>query len=76
MWTDKLDPDIRRLFISSSILPIYVFHLFGSDGKVPAFNAGQLVSIPGSGKSLEKGMASHSSILDCRISWTEELGRL
>jgi len=25
---------------------------------------------------LEKGMATHSSILACRISWTEELGGL
>ena len=25
---------------------------------------------------LEKGMAAHSSILACRISWTEESGRL
>ena len=25
---------------------------------------------------LEKGMATHSSILACRIPWTEELGRL
>ena len=25
---------------------------------------------------LEKGMAIHSSILACRISWTEEPGRL
>ena len=26
--------------------------------------------------SLEKGMATHSSILACRIPWTEEPGRL
>ena len=25
---------------------------------------------------LEEGMATHSSILACRIPWTEELGRL
>ena len=25
---------------------------------------------------MEKGMATHSSILACRIPWTEELGRL
>ena len=35
-------------------------------------NAGDLGSIPGSGKSLEKGMATHSSILAWRIPWTEE----
>ena len=29
-------------------------------------------SIPGSGKPLEKGMATHSSTLAWRIPWTEE----
>ena len=33
-------------------------------------------SIPGSGKPLEEGMATHSSILAWRIPWTEEPGRL
>ena len=28
--------------------------------------------IPGSGRSLEKGMATHSSILAWEIPWTEE----
>ena len=36
-------------------------------------NAGDLSSIPGF--PLEKGMATHSSILSWRISWTEEPGR-
>ena len=31
--------------------------------------------IPGSGRSLEEDMATHSSILAWRIPWTEELGR-
>ena len=35
----------------------------GSDGKEPACNAGNLDSMPGSGRSLEKGLATHSSIL-------------
>ena len=30
----------------------------------------------GQGDLLEKGMATHSSILDWRIPWTEEPGRL
>ena len=34
------------------------------------------VSIPGSGRSLEKEMATHSRILAWRIPWTEEPGRL
>ena len=33
-------------------------------------------SIPGPGRSLEEGMATQSSILAGRISWTEEPGRL
>ena len=31
---------------------------------------------PESGRSLEKGMATHSSVLAWRIQWTEEPGRL
>ena len=33
-------------------------------------------SIPGSGRSPEEGMATHSSILAWRIPWTEEPGWL
>ena len=45
--------------------------------KNPSANAGDIrdmVSIPGSGRSLEEGMAAPFSILDWRIPWTEELG--
>ena len=45
-------------------------------GKESAYNAGDLSLIPGSGRSLEKGMATHSSILAWRIPWTEEPGGL
>ena len=38
-----------------------------------ACRAADAGSIPGSGISPEKGMATHSSILACRIPWTEEL---
>ena len=48
----------------------------GSDGKGSASNVGDPGSIPESRKSLEKGMATHSSILAWRIPWTEEPGRL
>jgi len=47
--------------------------------KNPPVNVGDLRemgSIPGSGRSLEEGMATHSSILAWRIPWTEEPGRL
>ena len=48
----------------------------GSVGKESACKAGDPGSIPGSGRSLEKGMATHSSVLAWRIPWTEEPGGL
>ena len=48
----------------------------GSEVKASACNAGDLGSIPGSGSSLEKEMATHSSILAWRIPWMEEPGGL
>ena len=48
----------------------------GSDGKESGCSAEDLGLILGSGRSLEKGMAIHSSILAWRISWTEEPGKL
>ena len=48
----------------------------GSVGTESACNAGDPSSIPGLGRSLEKGMATHSSILAWRIPWIEETGRL
>ena len=46
----------------------------GSDGKDSTFHAGDLGSIPGWEGPLEKGMATHSSILAWIIPWTEEPG--
>ena len=48
----------------------------GSDGKASACNVRNLGSIPGSGNSLEKEMATHSIILAWRIPWMEEPGKL
>ena len=48
----------------------------GSDGKGSACNAGDPGSIPGSGKSPEKEMATHSSTLAWKIPWMEEPGML
>ena len=45
-------------------------------GKEPAGNAGDWSLIPGSARSLEKKIATHTSILAWRISWTEEPGEL
>ena len=39
----------------------------GSEGKESICNVGDLGSIPGLGRSLEEGMATHSSILAWRI---------
>ena len=44
--------------------------------KVSAYNVGDQGPIPGSGRSLEKAMAPHSSTLAWKIPWTEEPGRL
>ena len=43
-----------------------------SDDKASAYNAGNLGSIPESGRSLEKGMATHSSIHAWKIPRTKE----
>ena len=48
--------------------------LSGSDGKASACNAGDQVRSLGWEDSLEKGKATHSSILDWRTPWTEEPG--
>ena len=42
----------------------------GSDGKESAYNAGNLGSVLGREEPLEKEMATYSSILAWRISWT------
>ena len=41
-----------------------------------AGDPGNAVSIPGSGRSPEEGVVTHSSILAWEIPWTEEPGRL
>ena len=46
----------------------------GSDTKEPACSAGNLGSIPGSGRSPGEGMAAPSSILTWRIPWAEKPG--
>ena len=49
----------------------YISFPGGSDGIESACNAGDTCSIPGSGRSLGEGMATHFSILAWRIQWTE-----
>ena len=48
----------------------------GSDGEESPCNTGDLCSVLGSGRYLEKGMTTHSRIPAWRISWTEEPGGL
>ena len=55
---------------------VFCSYIGGSHGKESACNAGDQGSIPGSERSLEKEMATHSSILACGILWTEEPGGL
>ena len=45
-------------------------------GKESTYNAGDTGSIPGSGRSLEEEMATHSSILAWEMPSTEEPGGL
>ena len=48
----------------------------GSEGKESACNVGDQIRSLGWEDSLEKEMATHSSILACKIPWMEEPGRL
>ena len=48
----------------------------GSDGKESLWNAGDQVQSLGWEDPLEKGMATHSSILAWKMPWTEEPGEL
>ena len=71
-----LFPWVRKICWRKDRLPIPVFLGFsgGSGGKESACNAGDLGLIPGLGDPLEKGKATHSSILAWKIPWTEEPG--
>ena len=79
LYFNKITIKIRTL--SWKILVCVHIHIKGgfpggSDGKESACNAGDLGSIPGLGRSLEKEMATLSSILAWRIPWMKEPGRL
>ena len=50
--------------------------MVGQTVKESACNEGGLSQYMGQEDSLEKGMATHSSILGWRIPWTEESGQL
>ena len=59
-----------------SITLLALVSLVAQTVKVSACNAGDLGLIPGSGRSLEKEMATYSSTLAWEIPWMEEPGRL
>ena len=64
------------VLVISSVIDMYLDFPGGSDGKESACSAGDLDSIPGQEDTLGKGTVTHSSILACRIPWTEEPGGL
>ena len=74
-WFDSW---VREIPWRRDRLPTPVFLDFPGDsaGKESTRNAGDLGSIPGLGRALEKGMATHPSVLAWRIPRTEEPGRL
>ena len=47
--------------------PVFLGSPGGSDSRESTCNAGELGSIPGLGRSLEEGIATHSSVLAGRI---------
>ena len=51
-------------------------HSVGKESASNAGNTGDVGSIPGSGRSMEEGMATQSSILAWSIWWTESLKKL
>ena len=74
-------PEGRACPIAPALSTSWELHLVrgfsgGSNSKQYSGNEGDVGSIPESGRSPEKGMATHSSILAWRITWTEEPGWL
>ena len=64
---------VRKIPWRRDRLPTPVFLGFpgGSDGKQSACNAGDLGSVPGSGRSPGEGNGNCSRVLTWRIPWTE-----
>ena len=58
------------------LIPLQFLKSTSADGKESVCNAGDSGLIPDLEDPLEKGMATHSSILVWEIPWTEEPGRL
>ena len=73
--TQGISNRVGRAFVYSFTLLTLGFP-DGSDGKESACNAGDLISIPGLGRSPGEGMTTHSSIFAWIIPRTEEPGGL
>ena len=75
LFKQNLSSEVYNCF---NYLPVNLLGSFpgGSDSKESACNARNLGLIPGSEDSLEKGMATHSSIFAWRTPWREEPGWL
>ena len=66
--------DVKDCIVSRIFLCELPWWLSGKKKKNLPVNVGDTGSIPGWEDLLEKGMATHSSILAWRIPWTEEPG--
>ena len=70
---------LEHNWVTNTHISLYLGLFWWFSGKESTYSAGDTEekgSIPGLGRSLEKGMATHSSILAWRIPWTEEPGGL
>ena len=76
--TSKYDNNFIRMLYCFVFTSVTLGFPGGSEGKVPAHNAGDPGSIPGSGKSPgeRRTWQPHSSIPAWRIPWMEEPGGL
>ena len=57
-------------------ITVCLIRLPGGSGKEPLGNAEDMGSVHGLQRSLEEETAPHSSILACKIPWSEEPGGL
>ena len=73
MWEDSLFSTPSPAFIVCRHFNDDHFPV-GSVVKNPPANAGDIGSIPGSGRASEKEMATQSGILALEIPWTQEPG--
>ena len=66
--------------VFSKVIQLYIYMYLdfplGSVVKESPCNEGDLGSIPGLGRYVQRDMSNLSSILACRIPWTEEPSRL